>query len=146
MQGQTIPFKGFLRHPCFGTRARTVSTPRPGRSRTPSTSMNSAQYFERQSTQHFEESFSSRPGRAGRGDGYDHRKLYSEHRFLADMLPVSQHLHRALSHKQRRFTTGRRIISSASRPSPARWTTNLRSTRFIDYARTDCRLNPEPSS
>src|SRR6185312_7100020 len=87
MQGQTIPF-----HAMFTIRvwdkSRDGLNAKASAIKNAINSMNSAQYFESNlpstSRSLF---FQTWPGWTwGR---YEHRKLYSEHRFLADMLPVS---------------------------------------------------------
>ncbi len=87
MQGQTIPF-----HAMFTIRVwdktRDGLNAKAGAIKNAINSMNAAQYFESNlpatSKNLF---FQTWPGWAwGR---YEHRKLYAEHRFLADMLPVT---------------------------------------------------------
>src|SRR5271165_322397 len=87
MQGQTIPF-----HAMFAIRvwdkSRDGLNAKSGAIKNAINSMNAAQYFESNlpstSRSLF---FQTWPGWTwGR---YEHRKLYSEHRFLADMLPVT---------------------------------------------------------
>ena len=87
MQGQTIPFKAFFAIRVWD-KSKDGLNAKAGAIKNAINSMNSAQYFESNlpstSRSLF---FQTWPGWTwGR---YDHRKLYSEHRFLADMLPVS---------------------------------------------------------
>jgi hypothetical protein len=87
MQGQTIPFKAL-----FVIRAWDKSkdglNAKTGAIKNAINSMNSAQYFESNlPTTSKSLFFQTWPGWTwGR---YEHRKLYAEHRYLADMLPVT---------------------------------------------------------
>jgi hypothetical protein len=87
MQGQTIPFRAMFAIRVWD-KSRDGLNAKAGAIKNAINSMNSAQYFESNlpstSRSLF---FQTWPGWTwGR---YEHRKLYSEHRFLADMLPVS---------------------------------------------------------
>src|SRR5580692_10730101 len=87
MQGQTIPF-----HAMFAIRVwdktRDGLNAKSGAIKNAINSMNAAQYFESNLPSTSKNIFfQTWPGWTwGR---YEHRKLYSEHRFLADMLPVT---------------------------------------------------------
>ncbi|MBI3414879.1 MAG: hypothetical protein HY043_06080, partial [Verrucomicrobia bacterium] len=87
MQGQTIPF-----HAMFAIRVwdktRDGLNAKAGAIKNAINSMNAAQYFESNLPSTSKNLFfQTWPGWTwGR---YEHRKLYSEHRFLADMLPVT---------------------------------------------------------
>ncbi len=87
MQGQTIPF-----HAMFAIRvwdkSRDGLNAKAGAIKNAINSMNSAQYFESNLPSTSKNLFfQTWPGWTwGR---YEHRKLYAEHRFLADMLPVT---------------------------------------------------------
>ncbi|HEX3719548.1 MAG TPA: hypothetical protein VH595_16460 [Verrucomicrobiae bacterium] len=87
MQGRTIPF-----HAMFTIRvwdkSRDGLNAKAGAVKNAINSMNSAQYFESNLPSTSKSLFfQTWPGWTwGR---YEHRKLYAEHRFLADMLPVS---------------------------------------------------------
>jgi hypothetical protein len=87
MQGQTIPFRAMFAIRVWD-KSRDGLNAKAGAIKNAINSMNSAQYFESNlpstSRSLF---FLTWPGWTwGR---YEHRKLYSEHRFLADMLPVT---------------------------------------------------------
>ena len=87
MQGQTIPFNAMFAIRVWD-KSKDGLNAKAGAIKNAINSMNSAQYFESNlpstSRSLF---FQTWPGWTwGR---YEHRKLYSEHRFLADMLPVS---------------------------------------------------------
>ncbi len=86
MQGQTIPFKALFVIRVWD-KSKDGLNAKTGAIKNAINSMNSAQYFESNlpstSRNLF---FQTWPGWTwGR---YEHRKLYSEHRYLADMLPV----------------------------------------------------------
>jgi hypothetical protein len=87
MQGQTVPF-----HAMFAIRVwdktRDGLNAKAGAIKNAINSMNAAQYFESNLPSTSKNLFfQTWPGWTwGR---YEHRKLYAEHRFLADMLPVT---------------------------------------------------------
>ena len=87
MQGQTIPFRAMFAIRVWD-KTRDGLNAKSGAIKNAINSMNSAQYFESNlpstSKSLFFQTWPGWPW--GR---YEHRKLYSEHRFLADMLPVT---------------------------------------------------------
>jgi hypothetical protein len=116
MQGQTIPF-----HAMFVIRVwdktRDGLNAKAGAIKNAINSMNAAQYFESNLPSTSKNLFfQTWPGWTwGR---YEHRKLYSEHRYLADMLPVTS-TSPDISPPPRRSTMARPATSSASKRSPA---------------------------
>ena len=117
MQGHTMPF-----HVEFVVRAwdktRDGLATKMAAIKNAINGMNGAQYFEcTLPTTSKKLFFQTWPGWTwGR---YEHRKLYAEKRYLADMLPFSATFTGHLA-RPRRSTTDRSAISSASRHSPAR--------------------------
>ena len=87
MQGQTIPFKAFFAIRVWD-KSKDGLNAKAGAIKNAINSMNSAQYFESNLPSTSKNLFfQTWPGWTwGR---YEHRKLYSEHRYLADMLPVT---------------------------------------------------------
>src|SRR5271156_3895187 len=87
MQGQTIPFNALFVIRVWD-KSKDGLTAKAGAIKNAINSMNSAQYFESNlPTTSKSLFFQTWPGWTwGR---YEHRKLYSEHRYLADMLPVT---------------------------------------------------------
>ena len=87
MQGQTIPFNAMLVIRVWD-KTRDGLNAKSGAIKNAVNSMNSAQYFESNLPSTSKNLFfQTWPGWTwGR---YEHRKLYSEHRYLADMLPVT---------------------------------------------------------
>ncbi|MGH7952581.1 MAG: TraC family protein, partial [Limisphaerales bacterium] len=87
MQGQTIPFNALFVVRVWD-KSKDGLTAKASAIKNAINSMNSAQYFESNlPTTSKNLFFQTWPGWTfGR---YEHRKLYSEHRFLADMLPVT---------------------------------------------------------
>ncbi len=87
MQGQTLPFHASLTVRVWDKSKEGVIA-RAAALKNAIHSMNGAQYFEANlptTTKHL--FFASWPGWTW--DRYEHRKLYAEHRFLADMLPLT---------------------------------------------------------
>ena len=126
MQGQTIPFNALFVIRVWD-KTKDGLNAKAGAIKNAINSMNSAQYFESNLPSTSKNLFfQTWPGWTwGR---YEHRKLYSEHRYLADMLPVTStftgHLENRRGHLRRPATT----IWSASRRFPARRIINRRST------------------
>jgi len=87
MQGQTIPFHAMLAIRVWD-KTRDGLNAKAGAIKNAINSMNAAQYFESNLPSTSKNLFfQTWPGWTwGR---YEHRKLYAEHRFLADMLPVT---------------------------------------------------------
>jgi hypothetical protein len=87
MQGQTIPFKALFVIRVWD-KSKDGLNAKAGAIKNAINSMNSAQYFESNLPSTSKNLFyQTWPGWTwGR---YEHRKLYSEHRYLADMLPVT---------------------------------------------------------
>jgi type IV secretion system protein TrbE len=87
MQGQTIPFNALFVIRVWD-KSKDGLAAKTGAVKNAINSMNSAQYFESNLPSTSKNLFfQTWPGWAwGR---YEHRKLYSEHRYLADMLPVT---------------------------------------------------------
>jgi hypothetical protein len=87
MQGQTIPFHAMLIIRVWD-KTKDGLTAKAGAIKNAINSMNAAQYFESNLPSTSKSLFfQTWPGWTwGR---YEHRKLYAEHRFLADMLPVT---------------------------------------------------------
>jgi hypothetical protein len=87
MQGQTIPFRAFFAIRVWD-KSKDGLNAKAGAIKNAINAMNSAQYFESNlPTTSKNLFFQTWPGWTwGR---YEHRKLYSEHRYLADMLPVT---------------------------------------------------------
>ena len=87
MQGQTIPFKAFFAIRVWD-KSKDGLNAKAGAIKNAINSMNSAQYFESNLPSTSKNLFyQTWPGWTwGR---YEHRKLYAEHRYLADMLPIT---------------------------------------------------------
>jgi hypothetical protein len=87
MQGQTIPFRAFFAIRVWD-KSKDGLNAKAGAIKNAINAMNSAQYFESNLPSTSKNLFfQTWPGWTwGR---YEHRKLYSEHRYLADMLPVT---------------------------------------------------------
>jgi hypothetical protein len=87
MQGQTIPFKALFLIRAWD-KSKDGLNAKTGAIKNAINSMNSAQYFESNLPSTSKNLFfQTWPGWTwGR---YEHRKLYSEHRYLSDMLPVT---------------------------------------------------------
>ena len=87
MQGQTIPFNALFVVPVWD-KSKDGLNAKTGAIKNAVNSMNSAQYFEGNLPSTSKNLFfQTWPGWTwGR---YEHRKLYAEHRYLADMLPVT---------------------------------------------------------
>ena len=93
MQGQTIPFKAL-----FVIRAWDKSkdglNAKTGAIKNAINSMNSAQYFESNLPTTSKNLFFQTCSPGWTWGRYEHRKLYSEHCYLADNAAGHQHLHR----------------------------------------------------
>ena len=103
MQGQTIPFNALFVIRVWD-KSKDGLTAKTGAIKNAINAMNSAQYFESNLPSTSKNLFfQTWPGWTwGR---YEHRKLYSEHRYLADMLPVTStftgHLENRRGHLRR---------------------------------------------
>jgi len=87
MQGQTIPFKAFFAIRVWD-KSKDGLNAKAGAIKNAINAMNSAQYFESNLPSTSKNLFfQTWPGWTW--GSYEHRKLYSEHRYLADMLPVT---------------------------------------------------------
>ena len=129
MQGQTIPFRALFIIRVWD-KSKDGLNAKASAIKNAINSMNSAQYFESNlPTTSKNLFFQTWPGWTwGR---YEHRKLYSEHRYLADMLPVTSTFTGHLATAESPSTMAPTIIWSVSKRSPARKIINRRSTLFF---------------
>ena len=140
MQGQTIPF-----HAMFAIRVwdktRDGLNAKAGAIKNAINSMNAAQYFESNLPSTSKNLFfQTWPGWTwGR---YEHRKLYSEHRFLADMLPVTSTFTGHLATAEAIYDGPHNNLVGIETFSGSARTTSRRNTPCCSACRA--RANPSP--